>query len=68
MAPKSKFNKKDSATKASSAKVGQTPNVAFPPLSEKIELECKAVLEDQILVIDVSVLTGSWKMCWLWSS
>lgn len=48
MAEKIKQNSKISATNVSPA-----PVVVFPELSSKTNLECRALLEDQILLVDV---------------
>lgn len=48
MAKKIKQNSKISATNVSPA-----PVVVFPELSSKTNLECRALLEDQILLVDV---------------
>lgn len=52
MAPKSKGKgeKKSSVPSATKAPV----NYTFPSISEKVELECSVVMEDQILIIEVS--------------
>lgn len=57
MAPKgkSKGDKKGAAASTIAPTTKAPPTVIFPPLAEKIELECTVVMEDQILIIDVRV-------------
>lgn len=38
------------------AKVGQPLMVKFPELSPKTDLECRVLLEDQILLVDVRLI------------
>jgi hypothetical protein len=42
-----------SAPVASNSSLLISSDLAFPELSQKIDLECRAILDDQILVIDV---------------
>jgi len=44
-----------SAPVASNSSLLVSSDLAFPELSQKNDLECRAILEDQILVIDVRV-------------
>jgi hypothetical protein len=56
MAKKKASTKATTAASASTAKaLAASPptSVVFPELSHKEELECRTILEDQILVIDV---------------
>ncbi|KAJ3494797.1 hypothetical protein NMY22_g20023 [Coprinellus aureogranulatus] len=54
MAPKGKSKGEKKAAAASAAAPTSKPpvNVDFPPISEKVELECTVVMEDQILIIE----------------
>ena len=47
--------KKTKATPTTSVPVAKPPTVRFPEISAKDGLECRTLLEDQILLIDVSV-------------
>lgn len=58
MAPKSKGKgEKKPPAGSSVASASKAPvNYIFPPISEKEELECTVVMEDQILIIEASPL------------
>ncbi|CAA7265371.1 unnamed protein product [Cyclocybe aegerita] len=47
-----KVDKKQDTPGSSTSAQPQPPQVAFPELSQKEDLQCRAILEDQILVID----------------
>ncbi|KAJ2922464.1 hypothetical protein H1R20_g14631, partial [Candolleomyces eurysporus] len=51
MAPKRKSEQKKPAA-ASSSKQKAPNSVTFPPITEKAELQCQTVLEDQIIIIE----------------
>jgi hypothetical protein len=53
---KAATSKEDSVTPSTTTKAPPTPattSVVFPELSPKEGLECRTILEDQILVVDV---------------
>ena len=58
--------KKAKAPSASSHTATQTPSVTFPTISVKEGLECRALLEDQILLIDVRLGVSTGVACKLY--